>query len=291
MKRRAFALAALAALAAILSGCGGGSTPGGSTGTETPKPGEDTLARIKREGVIRWGADASGGAPFVYGDPNDPNKVIGFEVDMMDKIAPHLGVKHERVQAQWDGLLTDLKNKRSDIVINGIEINDTRLKTNSFSQPYYTYEQQLSVRAEDKDKFKSLNDLKDKKIGILSGTESGNVLRRMGFKDEQIVGHDDSKTPYENLNLKRVDGVVAEWMIADFYAGPKGMVKGIYNVPETFSPGKYGIALRKEPESEALLKEIDRVLKLMKENGELAAIYKRWNIWNDKQKELGISDK
>ena len=211
---------------------------------------------------------------------------------MMVKIAGHMGVKAERVQGQWDSLLTDLANKRTDMVMNGIEINELRSKTNNFSKPYFIYEQQLSVRAADKDTFKSLDDLKDKKIGVLSGTESINVLKRAGFKDEQIVGHDDSKTPYENLNLKRCDAVLAEAIIADFYAGPtKGMVKGIYNNPKTFSPGKYGVAVRKESDSDTLLAEIDRVLKLMKESGELAEIYTKWNIWNDTQKELGIVKK
>ena len=60
------------------------------------------------------------------------------------------------------------------------------------------------MRAADKDKYKSLADLKDKKIGILDGTEAGNVLKRAGFTDgPKIRIHPDSKTPYDNLKIKR----------------------------------------------------------------------------------------
>jgi polar amino acid transport system substrate-binding protein len=250
--------------------------------------GEDTLAKIKSAGVLKWGADSSGGAPYVYNDPKDPNKVIGFEMDMMDKIAAHMGVKHERVQAEWGSLLENMKAKRTDIVMNGIEINELRSKTCNFSQPYFVYEQQISVRAKDKDKYKTLTDLKDKKIGILDGTESGNVLEAAGFKKDQITIHPDSKTPYDNLKLHRVDAVVAESIIAAFYAGQD---TNVYNNPETFAPGKYAVAVRKDSDSDTLLAEIDSVLKSMKENGELAAIYKKWNIMSDKQKALGVVEK
>ncbi len=77
-------------------------------------------------------------------------------------------------------------------------------------------------------------------------------------------------------------------MIADYYAGKD---KEIYNIPKTFAPGKYGICVRKDKGNETLLAEIDRVIKLMKENGDLATIYKKWHIWNDEQKELGIVEK
>jgi len=243
----------------------------------------DSLARIKREGVLKWGSDPSGGAPFVFTDPKDPSKTIGFEVEIMDTFAKHLGVKHEIVRTQWDALLDNLLSKRCDIVINGMEINDERKKKVGFSEPYYMYEQQITVRLEDKDKIKKIDDLKGKNVGTLSGAEANNVLKAAGFTDAQLKGHPDSLTPYDDLKFKRVDGVLQESIIAAHYAGKDA---ALYNVPETFAPGRYGIAVR--PEDKTLLVEVDRILKLMKENGELAAIYKKWNIHNEKQKEVGV---
>jgi polar amino acid transport system substrate-binding protein len=265
--------ACIAALVVLLSGCGSG---------------EDTLARIKREGGLKWGADPSGGAPFVFFDPKDKDveKVIGFEMDIMDKFAAHMGVKHEMVRNAWDALPEALLAHRVDMVMNGIEINAERQKRMAFSEPYYIYEQMLTVRVEDKDKYKTLDDLKGQKIGTLSGAEANNVLKRAGFAQEQLSSYEDSSMPYKDLELKRVEGVVQEQMIAEYYAGPNPKV---YNVPKTFSPGRYGVAVRKE--DAALLAETNRILALMKQNGELAEIYKKWNIWNDRQKEVGVREK
>ena len=39
---------------------------------------------------LRWGGDAEGGAPFVYADPADPQRDIGFEIDLADELGRHL---------------------------------------------------------------------------------------------------------------------------------------------------------------------------------------------------------
>jgi len=284
MKDMRSALFLVCSMALLLAGCGG-PTPGKTAGGDA-KPGEDTLARIKKEGVLKWGADAEGGAPFVFRDATDTNKIIGFEMDIMDKLAAHMGVKHERVQSEWGQLIPAMLSRRSDIVVNGIEINEERKKAVGFSAPYYSYEQQLTVRAEDKDKYKTLADLKGHKVGTLSDAEANNVLKGAGFAEDQIVSHPDSTLPYTNLANKRVDAVMQENIIAAYYAAPK---PELFNVPQTMNPGTYSVATRLEDKT--LLAEVDRVVALMKENGELAAIYKKWNIWTEKQKELGVKEK
>ena len=46
-----------------------------------PVFGADHLKEIRARGVLHWGADAEGGAPYVYPDPQKPEQLIGFEVD------------------------------------------------------------------------------------------------------------------------------------------------------------------------------------------------------------------
>ena len=45
------------------------------------------------EKVLKWGADAEGGAPYAFRDPRDPSRIIGFEVDLMNEVAAMLGMK------------------------------------------------------------------------------------------------------------------------------------------------------------------------------------------------------
>ena len=286
---KTFLMALLALSVAALIGCGSNTTNTGDSGKSGgAQAGGDTLAKVKKAGVIKWGADRSGGAPFVYTDPDDAagERVIGFEVDIMEQIAKHMGVKAELVNASWDGLLDNMNSMRSDIVLNGYEIVPKWQAKADFSQPYFVYDQQLTVRAADKDKYKKLEDMKGLKMGTLSGAAANEVVKEKGFAEDQIVQAPDSQSPYENLKLKRVDGVVQESIIAGFYAGKDAE---LYNVPETFASGKYGVAVRKG--DKALLDEINRVLTEMKKNGELAAIYKKWNMLDAKQKEIGIEAK
>jgi polar amino acid transport system substrate-binding protein len=50
--------------------------------------------RYCETGEIRWGADAEGGAPFVFVDPNDPRGgEVGFEVDLATELGRVLGVR------------------------------------------------------------------------------------------------------------------------------------------------------------------------------------------------------
>jgi len=42
----------------------------------------DTLDGVKRRGEIAFGADVQGGEPYVFEDPKDPTKLVGFEVDI-----------------------------------------------------------------------------------------------------------------------------------------------------------------------------------------------------------------
>ena len=35
----------------------------------------------QEQSVLRWGADPSGGAPYVYADPSRPDEYIGYEID------------------------------------------------------------------------------------------------------------------------------------------------------------------------------------------------------------------
>ncbi|MDO8744324.1 MAG: transporter substrate-binding domain-containing protein, partial [Candidatus Brocadiaceae bacterium] len=66
---------------------------------------QNTLEKIKSSGVLTWGFDAEGGAPYVFHDPKNPSRLIGFEVELVDAIARELGVKVQYFQNVWDSIL------------------------------------------------------------------------------------------------------------------------------------------------------------------------------------------
>src|SRR5258707_6858226 len=103
----------------------------------------DALQEIKARGVLLWGADAEGGAPYVYPDPQKPEQLIGFEHDLAEAIAAKLGVKAQMVRNQWDQLVPALERRNFDIILTGLEITPDNQQHIAMSQPYFVYAQQI----------------------------------------------------------------------------------------------------------------------------------------------------
>lgn len=236
------------------------------------------LDKIKERGTLIWGADAEGGAPYIFPDPENPEKYIGFEVDLAEAIASKLGVKAVHKQNAWDGLVPALERGDFDIAMNGIEITDDRKETILFSRPYYIYVEQLVVR-KDENNINDINDLKGKKVGTLSGTVAQDILENLGGVDVRI--YPGQVTPYEDLAIGRIDAVLLDLPIAAFYGKPNPALK---YAGKPMGEGMYGIAIRKEDEE--LKVKIDEILAELLKSGELKKIYEKWDLWNDAQDQL-----
>ena len=99
--------------------------------------------------VLRWGADPSGGAPYVFTDPANPDSYIGYEKEMVDALAHAMGRQAEFVPSDWETLVSALQRKSFDVIVNGLEPTGDRAKQILFSKPYYIFQLQLTVRRDD----------------------------------------------------------------------------------------------------------------------------------------------
>src|SRR5256885_7970564 len=108
-------------------------------GSSCPSFSADRLQEIRQRGVLLWGADAEGGAPYVYPDPQRPEQLIGFEYELADALAAKLGVKASMVQNQWDQLIPGLERGSFDIILNSLELTPEHQQRISLSQPYFVY--------------------------------------------------------------------------------------------------------------------------------------------------------
>lgn len=242
------------------------------------RPPAGTLEAIRARGVLLWGADAEGGAPYVFPDPKDPGKLIGFEVDLAEAIARELGVTQKISQGAWDSLLPALNRGDFDVAMNGIEITPLRAEKILFSVPYYVYTEQLVVRKEET-RIRDLSDLRGKKVGTLTGAVAQEILEGIG--GVRVRTYSGQVEPYEDLALGRLDAVLMDLPIAAYYAKPNPKLR--YQGPPS-GEGFYGIALRK---GDAELKaEIDRILARLLQRGELRRIYEKWDLWNEAQGKL-----
>ena len=119
--------------------------------------------------MLRWGADPSGGAPYVFTDPANPDRYIGYEKEMVDALAQAMGRRAEFVPSDWQTLVSALQRNSFDVIVNGLEPTGDRARQILFSKPYYIFQLQLTVRADD-NRINSLADCKNRVVGTLANT-------------------------------------------------------------------------------------------------------------------------
>ncbi|MDR4508037.1 MAG: ABC transporter substrate-binding protein/permease [Candidatus Brocadiaceae bacterium] len=243
---------------------------------------QNILEKIKTSGVITWGFDAEGGAPYVFNDPKHPSRLIGFEVDIMDAIARELGVKAQYFQNAWDSILLSLKRGDFDIAMNGIEITPEREKEVVFTRPYYVYAEQIVVRSTYND-INELEDLRGKKVGTLANTVARRMLDELGGVTTNV--YSGQPEPFKDLLLNRTDAVFVDLPIASYYAQPNPQLR---LVGEPAGEGYYGIAIRKE--DVLLVEELNSIIDKLLRSGELKKIYKKWGLWNAAQEKLFLHE-
>ncbi|MEK6738661.1 MAG: ABC transporter substrate-binding protein/permease [Planctomycetota bacterium] len=242
---------------------------------------QDTLEKVRSTGVLTWGFDAEGGAPYVFHDPAHPTKLIGFEVEMVDAIARELGVKVRYFQNGWDSILLSLQRGDFDVALNGIEITPDREQAVLFSRPYFVYTEQIVVRAVE-NRINCLEDLKGKKVGTLYNTVAKQMLEALGGVDVHLYGQVEA---FKDILLNRLDAVFVDFPVASYYSLPNPQLR---LVGEPVGEGYYGIAVRKE--DSALVGELNKIVAKLLRSGELKKIYSRWGLWNASQEKLFLHE-
>ena len=219
---------------------------------------------------LKWAADAKSGAPYMFVDPNDPQKFQGFEYDIMQKLAEKIGRKLVFVQNEWESLIPGLERGDYDIAANGIEVTPERQQQVLFSTPYYATFEQLVVKETDHS-IRSIQDVGGKKIGTLKASLAQYILEKQ--TQAQVVFYEEESTGYKDVADARLDGFFVDYPIALFYAAPNVKLK---QVGEPVGKMIYAIAVsKKHPELIALL---NKGLKTLYDSGDLETILAKWNL-------------
>src|SRR5687768_8606107 len=157
---------------------------------------------------LRWGGDAEGGAPFVEADPRDPGKVVGFDVEVAQLLADGLGRRPRFVQVGFTILDAAAARGDFDIGLSGIEDSPARRSRLAVTIPYYQFREVLTVRDVDAATFRTLSDLRGRRVATLGATLAYDLLVDAQSKFEvQPVVYEDDVHPYTDLILGRVDAV------------------------------------------------------------------------------------
>ncbi len=197
--------------------------------------------QYRRAGVLRWGADAEGGAPFVFLDPARPAEgEVGFEVDLARELGAVLGVRTERVQAPYENLVPALERGDFDFVLNGFEATPERRAKVRFSRPYYIFNQQLTV-GPGTTGVRSLGDLVGKRVGVLGQSMSHQIV--LAHPGVEPAIYESNVTAYQDLVNGRIAGSLADVPIA---RAQRPLFPTLVDVGEPFHDAFYAMAVRRE---------------------------------------------
>jgi polar amino acid transport system substrate-binding protein len=229
--------------------------------------------------VLRWGGDSEGGAPFVEADPANPAILRGFDVEVAAIIAEGLGRTPQFVQVAWGSIDASVRRGDFDIGMSGVEDTPARRSQLAVTIPYFEFREVLTVRRADAGKYRSLADLRGRRVGTLGGTQAYELLLDAARAHAVVpVSYDDDVHPYTDLADGRLDAVLLDNIIA---ARAERRTAGLFTDPATVAVGHYVAVLA--PGQEALRDHISDILRAAMRDGRLEQIYRRWEIWDDGQ--------
>lgn len=135
---------------------------------------DNEWATIKASGTIKIGYTVF--APIAYKDAND--QLIGFDIDLAKAVGEHLGVEVQFVEIEWKRKEVELEAKNIDLIWNGMTITDKLQEALCISIPYLSNKQVAVIRKEDKELYKTLEDMSNAIIAAESGSAGQGVVEK-----------------------------------------------------------------------------------------------------------------
>jgi cystine transport system substrate-binding protein len=270
------ALAGTLTAALLLAGCasssGSGTTATGSTesssASDTESTSDDHLARIKSAGKITVGLEGDW-QPFSYHDDDD--NLVGYDVEVAQNIASHLGVEADLVEGPWDGLFAGMDSGRYDIVVNGVDVTPDRQQKYDFSDPY-AYDHTVLIVRDDNTDITSFEDLDGKTTANSIGSTYQEIGEQYGAT---VSGVDTLVETLQMVQNGQVDATLnAATSFGDYMkTNPDAPLKIAATSEEATS---YAIPMEKGDDNATLLAAVNNALSAMREDGTLASLSEKY---------------
>ncbi|PLX46014.1 MAG: amino acid ABC transporter substrate-binding protein [Deltaproteobacteria bacterium] len=240
-----------------------------------------TIDEILDRGTLKVGMEP-GYMPFEL--RNKKGEVIGFDVDMANRMAKAMGVKLEIVPTAWDGIIAALVTNKFDILMSGMTLTQERNLRINFADPYIVIGQAILLRKELAGEVKSYKDLNDSKYKVTSklGTTGEQATKKHIPKCTYISFETEQEAMMEVVNGK------ADAFVYDLpYLGPAMAQKGegklvLLDKPFTYEPLAWAV---KKGDAD-FLNWLNNFLRQIKNDGVYDKIYEKWILSSDWQKEI-----
>ncbi|WP_158999745.1 substrate-binding periplasmic protein [Pigmentibacter ruber] len=218
-------------------------------------------------------------APKIYLDEEHHPK--GYLIEIMNIIAKEINLTIEYKLQNWPKAVEDASLGKYAII--GFSRSNERLKTFDFSEEPLYYDKIIVVTTQKNPlKFESYEDLKNKKIAVIRGTNYGYIFEKMlkenGFKHVETYS---LESQLELLLKDKIDGFLIGSGTEGLYSAIRDSKNPVIQkrqnefriLKKPFNLDPNYIAILKSRNQKPLLNKIDEALKKLKADGKLIHIY------------------
>ncbi len=226
------------------------------------------VSAAQAEDVLRVGTEATY-APFEF--MGEGGAEVGYDIDIIKAIGEIEGFKVEIVNMGFDALIPSLLTSQIDAVIAAMTITPERAARVDFTDPYYNSGLSVLIRESDKDKFKTLADLKGAVLCGQIGTTGAQKAAELSGGNAKSYNYESEV--FNELKAGGCDGAVNDRPVNLYYLATSH-AENIVEMSEMITSEQYGIAVKKG--NQELLDKLNAGLKKIHENGTFAEIHAKW---------------
>ena len=205
------------------------------------------------------------------------NEIVGMEIDLAARFCQDNGYGLTVESLNFDGILPTIQAGKADFAAAGISITEERRESVYFSDPYYTGGTVLAVlktqTAPTNDSYTSVEELRQKRIGIQTGTNY-DLLIRNAFPDAKPSYYNNQSDLLAALTAGKIDAFpsdepVIRYIINQGYAG-------ITYIPEYIDSFDFAYCFSKTDDGERLCAEFSEFISSLQADGMLSELKEKW---------------
>ncbi len=233
-----------------------------------PASASDVLAAAKARGTLRIAMEGTY-PPFNYKDQKS-GQLAGYDVDVANLIASRLGIKAAFVTTEWSAILAGLAAGKYDLIVSQVGMTEKRQQAFDFSIPYTYSSPQLIVRKDDKALYRTLADLKGKKVGVGQGSVFEQQVKAV--PGIEVKSYPAAPENLQDLASGRIDAALNDSLMVAYLL--KNSRLPIQAGSRVGAVERMGVAMKKG--NPALKAAIDKALGDAGADGSLKAISIKW---------------
>ena len=229
----------------------------------------DELDEIKARGTLLVGVGDST-PPFTFVKPGE-TKAVGYDVDLADRLAKHLGIPAVQVMLKNSERIPFLQERKVDVVAVGMTRAANRLNDMDFSYAYLDSPHKIIIRKDSG--LTSIKQLAGRKLALNKGASVDAELKQ-AVPTLEIAYFDDYAACFQAVKDKKVAGFLADRVVVLSLAQKEGAPDDFTLLADYDGPRTAGFGLRK---GETRFKEVvNKFLLDLEASGEAAKIYAGW---------------